>query len=188
MTLMGSTPQVHKPCVCPASRPKKEPRVSDRYINGLMDREDLTCLEQGPGVTPHWVQPMLVRALNRSSLPRGKGRLPVIGGTDIRLAHQLTGTPLTASFIRMITSWGKYVERSVLWLGCRCSWHWSSWGCLESKRTATLSGLNVQSFFLSHLPSFPLSFHSVRPASQSEALSANSCSPFPFILHKCFSQ
>lgn len=37
-------------------------------------------------------------------------------------------------------------------------------------------------FFLSHLPSFPLSFHSGRPASQPKSLSADSCS-FPFIHH-----
>lgn len=33
---MGCTLQASQVCVCPASRPKKEPRVGDRDISGLM--------------------------------------------------------------------------------------------------------------------------------------------------------
>ena len=34
---LGCTQQAYKPYACPASRPKKEPRVSDKDISGLMD-------------------------------------------------------------------------------------------------------------------------------------------------------
>ena len=36
--LLGCNPQAYKASACPASRPKKEPRVSNRDINGLMDK------------------------------------------------------------------------------------------------------------------------------------------------------
>ena len=35
--LLDCTPQACKPCTYPASRPKKEPVVSNRATNGLMD-------------------------------------------------------------------------------------------------------------------------------------------------------
>ena len=35
---------------------------------------------------------------------------------------------------------GKDVGRLVMWVGCRYSWHWSSRGCTESKKTAILGG------------------------------------------------
>ena len=35
--MLGWTPQACKACTCPALRPKKELRVSDRDISGLMD-------------------------------------------------------------------------------------------------------------------------------------------------------
>ena len=47
--------RLYKPCTYQSSRPKRGPGVSNRDINGLMDRE-LTCLDQGPGVTPHRVR------------------------------------------------------------------------------------------------------------------------------------
>ena len=53
--ILGCTPQTYKPCTYQSSRPKRGPGVSNRDINGLMDRE-LTCLDQGPGVTPHRVR------------------------------------------------------------------------------------------------------------------------------------
>ena len=51
---------------------------------------ELTHLKQGPGVTPHCVLQTVVRIWWQSP---GKGRLPVIGGIDVRLAHQLPGKP-----------------------------------------------------------------------------------------------
>ena len=35
---MGGTPQACKPCRCPVSRPKKEPRDRDRDIQGLLNK------------------------------------------------------------------------------------------------------------------------------------------------------
>ena len=35
--VLGCTPQAYKACACPSLRPKKEPGVSDRDINGLTD-------------------------------------------------------------------------------------------------------------------------------------------------------
>ena len=35
--LLGCKLWAYKACVFPASRPKKEPRVSNRDVNGLMD-------------------------------------------------------------------------------------------------------------------------------------------------------
>ena len=91
--------------------------------------------------------------------PRGRGRLPVIGGSGIWLAHWLTRKlaeghspycpfgklPLWRCYnlsIRTITSWGgsKYVG---MWVGCRWSRHWSSRGCTKSKRTTILGGLII---------------------------------------------
>ena len=50
--LLGCTPKACKAYTCPDSRPKKEPRVSNRAINGLMDESSLyvqsKVLEQLP--------------------------------------------------------------------------------------------------------------------------------------------
>lgn len=46
--LWGCTLQACTLCTRPASGPKKEPRVSDTDINGLIDGA-FTCLKQGPG-------------------------------------------------------------------------------------------------------------------------------------------
>ena len=37
--LLGCSPQVYKSCVCPDSRPRKEPGVSDKDISSLLDGE-----------------------------------------------------------------------------------------------------------------------------------------------------
>lgn len=52
--LLGCTPKVCQDCACPVSRPKEEARVSNKDINGLMDR-GATYPEQGPGATRHGV-------------------------------------------------------------------------------------------------------------------------------------
>ena len=65
--LLGCTLQACKACICPVSRPKKEPGVSNRDISGLMDRGNLMCLKQGPGMTPHHVLQMAGRTWWRSS-------------------------------------------------------------------------------------------------------------------------
>ena len=59
----------------------------------------LTCLKQGPGATPHHVHQMAGRdmvavfASRAEGVGWGIGRLPVLGGIDVRLAHQLPGKP-----------------------------------------------------------------------------------------------
>ena len=68
--LFDYTLQACKPCACPASRPKKEPGVSNRNINDFMDRGSLPfwskvleqhstswCSRQQVGQT--WQQPLL---------------------------------------------------------------------------------------------------------------------------------
>ena len=51
---LGCSSQAYKVCTCPASRLKKDPRVSNRNASGLRMRE-LTCLKQGPEAVPYGV-------------------------------------------------------------------------------------------------------------------------------------
>ena len=72
---------------------------------------NLTCMKQGPGITSHRVWPMAGKTWQQALLPEGKGRLPVIGGitSACRVSYhgnQQRGMPLTAPFIRTVTSWG----------------------------------------------------------------------------------
>lgn len=67
--LLGYTPQAYKPHSCSALRPKKEPRVSNRDINGLSGKGSYI---EGPGATPHYVQ-QTVRRMRQSSLLKGGG-------------------------------------------------------------------------------------------------------------------
>ena len=95
--------------------------------------------------------------------PGGRGRLPVIGGIDIRLVHllpgklaeghapphpfdKLSGRRCSDLKIRTVTSWdrGKYAGRSIRWVGCRWSRPWSSGECSESRTTAILGGLIIE--------------------------------------------
>ena len=90
--VLGCTPQAYKPCTCPASRLKKKPRVSNRDINSLMDWGAYTSEARSWSDTP------LCVAEGRQDLaavlaPQGEGRLPFIGGIDVRLVHQLPGKP-----------------------------------------------------------------------------------------------
>ena len=98
----------------------------------------------------------------------GGGRLPVMGGTDIILAHQLPEKPAEGhaphhpfdkhseelwSEARIAIRWdkGKCVERSVKWMECRLRRCWLGRGCTESKRTAILGGLTLRIEYLSKL-------------------------------------
>ena len=82
--------------------------------------------------------------------PRGKGRLPVIGGNDVRLAHQLPGKPADGHAhhcpfdkeARKITGWG--LEQVCRAVG-RVSRVWVrpalvEQGCTKSKRKSHLGG------------------------------------------------
>ena len=85
----AATPQAYKACACPASRPKKEPRAQDRD-SGLLDggsymSEARSWSDTSPCVADGGQDMAAVFAL-------GKGRLPVTGGCDVRLAHWLPET------------------------------------------------------------------------------------------------
>ena len=70
---MGCPPQAYKPCACPASRLKKEPRVSNRDINGLMDEGTYTS--EAKSWSNEGQDKMIVFAPGKEGK---KGRLPVI--------------------------------------------------------------------------------------------------------------
>ena len=103
--LLGCTPQAYKACACPASRPKKEPEVSNRDINGLMDGGAYTSEARSWSDTP------LCAA-------DGGQDMVAVFAPEVREGYQLEGnwcqvgslvtrgTSITASLIRTITSWG----------------------------------------------------------------------------------
>ena len=83
-------------------------------------------MSEGPGVTHHCVQQTGCRQdMVKSLLLEGKGRLPVTGGIDIRLAHELPGRPAERHCPHrsldknnlIAGAWDKYVERSIMHLG-----------------------------------------------------------------------
>jgi len=49
--VLGCNPQAHKPSSCPATRPKKEPKGSNRDISDLVERESYKSKAKGPGGT-----------------------------------------------------------------------------------------------------------------------------------------
>ena len=125
--MLGCTLKALKPCACPASRPKKKPWVSDRDISGLVD---------GSAYKWSWSRTPPCAADSRQDMqadfaPGGRGRWPLTWAIDIKWAHQLPETILSAIIKRIIQS----SERNR---------HWSSEGCTESKRTAILNGLTIQ--------------------------------------------
>ena len=89
---VGFNLQAYKSCTRSASRLKKEPRVSDRNITDLMYGEAYVFEARSWSDTPPCEAD---RGQERAAVftLRGTGRLPVIGGTDIWLAHWLPGKP-----------------------------------------------------------------------------------------------
>ena len=82
---LGRTSQAYKACACPASRLKKDPRVSNRNTSGLrMGVAHMSEARSRSNNPPCAADSGQNRAVVFT--PRGRGRLPVIGGTDIRLA------------------------------------------------------------------------------------------------------
>ena len=75
--ILGCTPQTYKPCTYQSSRPKRGPGVSNRDINGLIDWE---AYISEAGSWRDWQD--MVAVLD----PKREGSLPIIGGTDVRLA------------------------------------------------------------------------------------------------------
>ena len=75
--LLTCTPQALETCIRPAWRLKKQPGVSNRDINGLIDWE---AYISEAGSWRDWQD--MVAVLD----PKREGSLPIIGGTDVRLA------------------------------------------------------------------------------------------------------
>ena len=82
---VGVQSLAYNPCSCPDSRPKKEPRDSDRDISGFLDKGSYVSKAKGPGATSHHGQQTAGRAWQQSTEER-RG-LPFIEGIDFRLAH-----------------------------------------------------------------------------------------------------
>ena len=83
---MGYPSQAYKACAFPASRPKKEPRVSNRDISSLMDGE----------ATAHRVQRLVGRTRGQDVVavfpPRVgvsvRGKIASYRGIDVRWARE----------------------------------------------------------------------------------------------------
>ena len=75
--VLGCTPQVYKAYTYPVLRPRKEPRVSNRDISGLMDggayMSEAKVLERHPTVCSGQGGGMVGRTWWQSSLPGGRG-------------------------------------------------------------------------------------------------------------------
>lgn len=86
LSLRGCTLQAHEPCNCSVS--EREPGVSDRDVNDLLDR-GLKCLKQGAGETTHCAWQTAGRTRHGSNLHylREEGST-IYRGTDARWAHQ----------------------------------------------------------------------------------------------------
>ena len=84
---MDCTPQAYKACPCPASRPKKEPRVSNRDINGLMDGgADLSEAKSWSDTPPYGADGRQEKAAVFTP-GRRKGEITSYRGNDVRWAH-----------------------------------------------------------------------------------------------------
>ena len=90
--VLGCTLQACKPGTCPASRPKTELSVGNRHMNGLIDEGSYMSEARSWSNTPPYAAD---RGQDVAAVfaPRGRGRLPVTEGIDIRLAHGLPGKP-----------------------------------------------------------------------------------------------
>ena len=113
--------QTCRHCTCLASRLKKEPGVSNGGISGVTDGgADVSGARSWNNTQPCTSESG--QDVAAVFAPGGKGRLPVIGGVDLRLAHRLPGKPAEAHTphlplisyqgrdllkIRTITSWGQ---------------------------------------------------------------------------------
>ena len=109
---------------------------------GLMGGE-LTCLKQGPGVTPHGVQAN-GRQIMAAACSGCKGRFPVEGGNDVTLTHRVTRVTSKAGGARPRGLFDQ--KRHELGGGQVCrEISEVSRGHPENKRTATLTVLTVHS-------------------------------------------
>ena len=124
---MGCTPWTCKPCACPASRPKKEPSVSNRDTISLMGEEILHARS--------WNRAWITAAAGQCSSLHSQvqGELTSYRGIDIRLAYWLQGKPAEGTTFTVLLisywelgTWIKYVGRSVMCIGSRRSKDWST--------------------------------------------------------------
>ena len=76
---MGCTPQAYKVCACPALKLKKEPRVSNRDINGVMDGGPYTAEARSWSDTPPCAADSRQDMVAVFTAGGGWGGLPVIG-------------------------------------------------------------------------------------------------------------
>ena len=115
--LHGST----KVCICPVLRPKKEPRISNRDINGLVDGGCFTS-EAKSWCDTHHVGQIVVQGQDMGAVftPGGRGECQLrgkwhrdqVGSLLTRETSKGACPSLTAPWIRTITKWG-------LWQVCR---------------------------------------------------------------------
>ena len=126
--VLGCTLQAYKPYSGPALRLKKEPRDSNRDINGLLDRESLKgCWSRTLPVAADGGEDMAA-----GSAPWERRRLP--------FWEELMSGGLI-SYQGLIEP---YNEKN--WLLMWMNRDWSSWGCRESKITAIMNGLTILIF------------------------------------------
>ena len=90
---LDCTPQICKPCNCPAARRQKEPRDSDRDFSDGLNRVSYASKAKSWSNTPPCIADGEQDTAAVFEIQQGEGRLPVIGGIDIRLAHQLPRKP-----------------------------------------------------------------------------------------------
>ena len=121
--------------------------------------EELTCVKQGPGVTPHGVQQTAGRTWWLSSL-QGKGRLPrelTSGFASLVTRETSEGAgPLCPCWLKQSSAgaWGKYLGRSVKCKQYKWNRHLKGRRCRENKRTTILSGMTIHSTPM--YPAWPL--------------------------------
>ena len=89
----GCTRQAGKPCNCPGARPKKEPRDSDRDFSDGLNRVSYASKAKSWSNTPPCIADGEQDTAAVFEIQQGEGRVLVIGGIDIRLAHQLPRKP-----------------------------------------------------------------------------------------------
>lgn len=143
--VLSCTLQTCKPCTCPASGPRKKPRVSHRDINGLMDREtylfearswsEIWTVEMGSlhsweevevaSYRVNWYQvgSLVTKETSRESRPSPVDKLT---GEDV-LIWGIEGS------LAVVGVGDRYVEMSVMWAGCRWSRRCPSRSCMESR-------------------------------------------------------
>ena len=143
---------------------------------GLMGGE-LTCLKQGPGVTPHGVQAN-GRQIMAAACSGCKGRFPVEGGNDVTLTHRVTRVTSKVGGARPRGLFDQ--KRHELGGGQVCrEISEVSRGHPENKRTATLTVLTVHSPGLFMVPHTAQGYNKLRCPSFSTGSKTLSSAPHP---------